>query len=595
MRGKWTWLAWLYLLPFGAAWSAPEATTRVSPGPYFVGVPVHVEVRISDIEETPAPSIEVEAPDGAELLLVSTAPRISSSVQIINGQMKHWKDVTYVLRYRLTASREGAIDVGPFHVTQKQTKLVAPARRLNVGNVPATSEQSLTVSWPARTLWVGEKVPVTIEWWVSTALAGRIASRSVHIPLFNMTEALNYTTPTDRSAQNTLVVQTTAGPVELPAQFRREDRDGQTFLVQRAERIMTPLMEADLQIQPATVVVEEAVRWQRNLFGERVATEVRRVQAKSEAGQIQIREPPSSGQPPSFAGIVGDGFTVTVSANRSVVTAGDPIGLEVTVRGNGALETLALPSFEALGFSKDNFRTPANTVTGRVEADGAKRFRFNVRPLHERVDAIPALTLSWFDATTGTYASTSSAPVALSVRAAERISAADVVSRATDKPETRPATNSQSTPSVVPQVARPAATEYSDLSIETRIDRLVSEPLGFFAAKWFHALGYLSAVGLLATGVWWRRRNEADPIARQQRQAAVNTRQDIASATSVAAISHAIRQLVATRGPGNRRAEIDALLAQCDAAQYSRSEPQPCELEALRSSALELLARRGAS
>jgi len=124
---------------------------------------------------------------------------------------------------------------------------------------------------------------------------------------------------------------------------------------------------------------------------------------------------------------------------------------------------------------------------------------------------------------------------------------------------------------------------------------LLSEPPGFFAAKWFHALGYLSAVGLLATGVWWRRRNEADPIARQQRQAAVNTRQDIASATSVAAISHAIRQLVATRGPGNRRAEIDALLAQCDAAQYSRSEPQPCELEALRSSALELLARRGAS
>ena len=124
---------------------APEATTRVSPGPYFVGVPVHVEVRISDVEESPTPSVDVEAPDGAKLVLVSTAPRISSSVQIINGQLKRWKDVSYVLRYRLTASREGAIDVGPFHVTQKQTKLVAPARRLNVGNVPATSEQRLTL------------------------------------------------------------------------------------------------------------------------------------------------------------------------------------------------------------------------------------------------------------------------------------------------------------------------------------------------------------------------------------------------------------------------------------------------------------------
>ena len=387
MRLPWRALVWMCLCFAGVVKAAPEATTRVSPGPYFVGVPVHVEVRASDIEESPAPNVSVDAPDGAELVLVSAAPRISSSVQIINGKMTRWKDVTYVMRYRLTPSREGPVKVGPFEVTQGQLTLVAPARQIDVGNVPQSDEQYLTVRWPDRTLWVGEQVPVAVEWWVSASLAERIASRSVHIPLFNMTDALRFSTPPDRSAQNTLVVQTSAGRVELPARVRREQRDGRDFLVLRAERIMTPLVAAQLTMQPATVVVEEAVRWQRNLFGERVATDVRRVQAQSDPGEILIQEPPKAGQPASFAGIVGGGFTVTVSANRSVVAVGDPIGLEVTVRGDGALDTLGLPDFAALGLGADDFKTPANAVTGRLEADGAKRFRFNVRPLHERVDA----------------------------------------------------------------------------------------------------------------------------------------------------------------------------------------------------------------
>lgn len=595
MRRRWLLYAWICLLPSGAVWSAPNATTGVSAGPYFIGVPVHVEVRVSDIEESPTPSVEVKAPEGADLVLVSTAPRISSSVQIINGQMKRWKDVTYVIRYRLTANREGAFEIGPFHIEQGQLKLIAPARRLDVGNVPDSNEQRLTVRWPKRTLWVGEQVPVTIEWWVSTALAERIASRSVRIPLFNMTDALNFSTPPDTSAQNTLAVQTSSGRIELPARVRRESRGGTEFLVLRAKRVMTPLMEADLQMQPASVVIEEAIRWQRNLFGERVATDVRRVQAQSEAGQIQIREPPSSGRPPSFAGIVGSGFTITVSANRSVVTAGDPIGLEVTVRGDGALDTLALPSFNALGFNEDNFKTPANTVTGRVEADGAKRFRFNVRPLHEHVEAIGALTLSWFDADTGAYASTRSAPVALSVRAAERISAADVVSRADPTPAAATPPPASGTDAQAPRaVPTPSATEFSDLSIETRADRLVSRPSHSVHTRWFHAFGYLSAFGILGLGVLWRRRREADPGARQQRLTLISARRGVSAATSVATISHAMRQLIAALGVGELRDDVDALLARCDAAQYSRSEPQTSELETLRETALELIARRGA-
>ena len=110
------------------------------------------------------------------------------------------------------------------------------------------------------------------------------------------------------------------------------------------------------------------------------------------ARRLSVKQIPADRTPESFAGAVGSGFSLTVSADRTVVKVGEPIALHFELRGDGNLETAALPRLDAEGLLPANsFRVAEGEIPGRLE-DGAKRFTTTVRVLDPGIQEIPALT-----------------------------------------------------------------------------------------------------------------------------------------------------------------------------------------------------------
>ena len=217
---------------------------------------------------------------------------------------------------------------------------------------------------------------------------------------------------------------------------REEKRSGETYLIVEVRRIAVPLRAGSLEIPPATLDVEEGVRFRRDLFGGRRPTQIRKWRSTDRARRLSVKQIPADRTPESFAGAVGSGFSLTVSADRTVVKVGEPIALHFELRGDGNLETAALPRLDAEGLlPPTSFRVADGEIPGRLE-DGAKRFTAMVRVLDPSVHEIPALEYSWFDPTTEQFRSTKSRPIALSVGDAQVIGAADVQSgeRAPESP-----------------------------------------------------------------------------------------------------------------------------------------------------------------
>ena len=209
----------------------------------------------------------------------------------------------------------------------------------------------------------------------------------------------------------------------VPKSFPRrcgDQYDGNPYFVVTVNRGMTPL-SADASICRQQYLCQEATRVRQNVFGKRIPMEVRRTKAESEPMSLDIREPPTSGRPVSFAGVVGRGFSIAASVERSVVNVGDPITIRITVRGDGPLDTLALPNAVNLGLKASDFKVAGGQATGILTSDDSKQFNLTARPLHTTVTAVPELTISWFDAEKGQFESARSDPIALSVRAAEVI------------------------------------------------------------------------------------------------------------------------------------------------------------------------------
>ena len=191
---------------------------------------------------------------------------------------------------------------------------------------------------------------------------------------------------------------------------------------------LVPLAAGTHALPPAGLLAEEGTQWRRDFFGGRRATRARKWRALDRERTLAIEALPLEQAPPSFAGAVGSGFNLEVSADRSVVQVGEPITLSLVLRGEGNLETAALPPLDAEGLlPAAAFRVPEDELAGALEG-GAKRFSAVVRVLDEHVREIPALAYSWFDPATGGFETTHSRPIALSVGRAEVIGASIEIS-----------------------------------------------------------------------------------------------------------------------------------------------------------------------
>jgi hypothetical protein len=364
---------------------------------------------------------------------------------------------------------------------------------------------------------------------------------------------------------------------------------------------MVPLRQGEHALPGVSLSVEEGVRFRRDFFGGRRATQVRSWRAQDQGRVLVVTAIPGQEQPPSFGGAIGHGFTLEVSADRTVVQVGDPITLSLVLRGEG-LETASLPALDAEGLlPSDGFRIPADVPTGELDGD-AKHFTAVVRVLDDRQTEIPALAYTWFDPDAKRYETTYSRPIALSVRAAEVIGARDVLRGEPAEDGPRFASDDQGSGSAASALTGSLALTGADLAIATDPGAVLGRRSQGVDA-WAVPTLYASSLSLVAAALLDRRRRRVDPELSRRRRLllgelsrvrAAGAQPPAEAAREIAAALRAMLRMV----PEATSLELDELLGKCDARSFAPSGADAPLEEALAEKAVALaesLASQGAS
>ncbi len=563
---------------------SPRADLKVGQPPYYVGIPINLHLQVEGLEREPEPLCIAPDVDGGTLTLISISPNISTKVTIINGRTSRVDSVTFICRFSLAVFRPGEIRLGPFKVIQGSVNAESPVYSIPVKTIEPDPRVRIRITLPEGPVFVGQRLPVGVEWWIADGLQEKIQSYEIHSRIFEISDDFRLLPSRDlRRGEQTLSVHTDAGEKTFPAEVETRSAQGLQFLVVRTEQTMIPVRAGEFDLGSATVIVNEALRWQRDFFGGRRASQTQRLFARDAELLLVVREAPRKNRPTSYGGAIGRGFSFDVAADRSVVQRGDPIVLTFTVRGEGGLENVGLPDLKGPdALPSASFGLPSDRPPGEL-VDGSKIFRVPVRILDESLEEIPALPYSWFDPELGEYQTVHSRPIALSVRSAQLISAADVVAaQVRGEPTSEPEKNAGKGEPGSSQTGSFSLTG-ANLAIEIELERLLDarEPRGLR-----RGLVYALSVLALLAALFYRRQQSRDPELIRIRSACREQIRRIDAAASLprkqalGEIASALRELGAL-GEEEDDPAWQALIAECDAVFYSpgSGSDAPVEIE----------------
>jgi hypothetical protein len=384
------------------------------------GLPFVIAMVIEGFEEGPAPTATLTIA-GATVTALGAEPNVAQSVRIINGKRTDSRTVTWVLRFRVEVETAQTLQIPAITATQGGRSVTTRKAELQVKALPTSPDMAVRLVMPERPVWVGEPIEVHLDW----ILRRNPDDPAFSVPLLTMPDDIAFTAPKVTDPRQTIAIPAGARDVDMPF-VRDEVQEGGAAATRfRFTFTVTPKRAGLLALPPATVVAGLAVG-RPDFFGNS-ATKLFR--ATDTARSLEVRALPQAGRPAAFAGAVGTGFALAVRASRSVVSLGEPVELELTVRCDSGLETLALPPLVGDGgLPKASFTVPSDAPIGELAPDGkSKVFRVAAQVIGPATE-IPALALAFFDPVAMAYRTVHSEPIALSVKGGGVVvGAADVV------------------------------------------------------------------------------------------------------------------------------------------------------------------------
>jgi len=158
-------------------------------------------------------------------------------------------------------------------------------------------------------------------------------------------------------------------------------------------RVFVPARAGEIVLPPAAARYATATEFRGDFVHGRVAVDREDFTATSERRVIRVRPLPAAGRPAAFDGAVGR-FSVraetAVQRSRPLQT----FPLTLVIVGEGNLDGFPPPRLEPEGFH----------VYGRTDLGGTpRRIRYDVAAVDASVDAIPPLSLWYFDPGAGAY------------------------------------------------------------------------------------------------------------------------------------------------------------------------------------------------
>ena len=414
-------LAALCCLSMPVAAQSLAARAAVSAAETEVGVPFNLQVVVDGSDA--APEVDLPPLDGVSVRPLSAGPNNSESITIVNGRTTRRVERSYVLNYELVPSRPGRLEIPAIGLTVNGRRLRTQPLAVSVFAPQSIDEYRLLVRTSADRAWVGQPITVTTTWMWQEGLGPRRLLSFSH-PTMHSDDFDIEIRPAQGDPEE--LVELTVHGTNLMAARGSLRLGGAAYQALVFELIAVPREPGRLQVPAATVAFEgiASFRTARDRFG-RTIRDMRRLVIVSEPQELQVEPLPAAGRPDRFSGLVGS-FEVAAAAAPTNPKVGDPISLQVTVRGSGDLAGLAEVDLTRLDQAGD-FRVGAQRVErspGRFPSRAV--FRATIRALHDSVSAVPPVRLSYFDPQRGAYAEASSAPIALDVQPARQVTLRDV-------------------------------------------------------------------------------------------------------------------------------------------------------------------------
>jgi hypothetical protein len=554
-----------------AAARAQSAEVNLESRETHAGTPFFLSVTSEGFDESPTPELAPFQIAGCRVSAAGVAPSVSTSITIVNGRRSESRQVTFVHRFQVVCDKAGTYQVPGMTLRQGRRSATTRGGRFAVREVGASDQMAVRLGLPDRPVALGETFDVTLDWY----LGADPDDPSFAIPIFDRADEFEVTAPAIPPGNREALAFSIGGrQVELPFTRERAELDGKPYTRFRFTAQVTPLKPGTFDLGRAQVTARLPVGWGRDAFGFRV--ERKEVfKAEDQPRTLEVTPLPAQGQPPGFAGAVGVGFSIEVRASQTVVRVGDPIELEIIVRGASRLEGIGLPDLAGPGgLPRADFSVPAGKPTGQIIEDGkAKRFAVTVRLLRA-VNQVPPIQFPFWNPAKRAYEVASSQAIALSVAGSRSVGAGDVVASAPDRTG---ADKKRATPEV-------AAGTGADLS-PSAPDRTLRQPLTMAVAGPL-AIGLYGAPTLLLGFALVRRRRQrsgaasgASRAARTELDRALERAATAPAREAAPAIASALRGLL--RASGQAVAEADALVAELENRAFdpaAAGQPLPAEL-----------------
>ncbi len=433
-------LTTLAVLTRAAAADDPVAQFRLGAGgrPH-VGVPFQLELIVEGFDESPTPDIPKLAIADATVTPLGATPNVSRSMQIVNGRRTDSTRVTWSLRWRVEVSKAGQLRVPSTTVIQGSKRATAAAGEVPVETVPSTDTMKISLDLPTRAVFVGETIPVQLIW----LFQNQPQDQTFAVPLL-ASDAFTVSAPPVTNPRRALTLSAGAKDLQLPYTIDQTTVNGVEFNRLTINLFVAPRSlpagpaGGKVEIAPASVVAALPVG-RADFFGNAPTQTFR---ASDVPRTLTVKPLPETDRPPTFSGAVGEQFSIAVKTSRSVVSLGEPVELDVTIKSNQPLDNLSLGKLDGDGrLPKDKFTVPAEAPTGELTDEGkTKTFKITAQVTGPATE-VPGLSFSYFDPTKEQYRTIRSEPIALSVKGGSFVGAGDVVSATPTKKSPTAATD----------------------------------------------------------------------------------------------------------------------------------------------------------
>ena len=182
--------------------------------PHYVGIGAVVQLTVDGLEAEPEPkcTVETDAPE-IRARLSGISPQIMQQLFQSGNQIRRVQRVTHTIQFRVTASKPGDYQIGPFEISQDGTEKRVDPIKMSFQEVPTTDDMRIKLIVP-RTVYPDQRVPVKIEWWFAGDTEN-INSLNIDSPLFDDFQFAP--DPPAPRGQTRLPIQTSQGTIALAA------------------------------------------------------------------------------------------------------------------------------------------------------------------------------------------------------------------------------------------------------------------------------------------------------------------------------------------------------------------------------------------